>query len=127
MGEVSHSIDQFYRELSQTDLELPSGLDGALRAIFEDLGQPGDTAPGSPRKQASALIAKLELDLTANVYRWTGHFPERTRLLLRHLAERADSLQQVYPENQEVQAATALTTLITALAMNHVLRGTYLP
>ena len=33
----------------------------------------------------------------ANVYRWTGHFPERTRVLLRHLAERAAQLQQVYP------------------------------
>ena len=127
VGEVSHSIDQFYRELSPTNLELPSGLDGALRAIFEDLGQPEDATPGLPRRKASALIARLERDLTANVYRWTGHFPERTRLLVRHLAERADSLQQVYPENQEVQAATAFTTLITALAMNHVLRGTYLP
>ena len=127
VGEVSHSIDQFYRELSPTNLELPSGLDGALRAIFEDLGQPEDATPGLPRRKASALIARLERDLTANIYRWTGHFPERTRLLVRHLAERADSLQQVYPENQEVQAATAITTLITALAMNHVLRGTYLP
>jgi hypothetical protein len=98
-----------------------------LRAIFEDLGQPEDATPGLPRRKASALIARLERDLTANVYRWTGHFPERTRLLVRHLAERADSLQQGYPENQEVQAATAITTLITALAMNHVLRGTYLP
>jgi hypothetical protein len=127
VGEVSHSIDQFYRELSETEVEFPHGLDGALRAIFEDLGQPEDTPPDLPRKAASALIFKLERDLAANVYRWTGHFPERTRLLLRHLAARADSLQQVYPENQEVQAATALTTLITALAMNHVLRGTYLP
>jgi hypothetical protein len=127
VGEVSHSIDQFYRELSETEVELPHGLDGALRAIFEDLGQPENTAAEVPRKDASALIIKLERDLAANVYRWTGHFPERTRLLLRHLAERANSLQQVYPENQEVQAATALTTLITALAMNHVLRGTYLP
>ena len=63
----------------------------------------------------------------ANVYRWTGHFPERTRVLLRHLAERADQLNQVYPDDREGPATVALTTLVTALAMNHVHRGTYLP
>ena len=63
----------------------------------------------------------------ANVYRWTGHFPERTRELLRRMAERADQLRQVYPEGREMEAAVALTTLVTALAMNHVHRGTYAP
>jgi hypothetical protein len=51
----------------------------------------------------------------ANVFRWTGHFPERTRVLLQYLADREDS------------AITALTTLVTGLAMNHVQRGSYLP
>ena len=46
------------------------------------------------------LIRRLSRDLPADVYRWTGHFPERTRLLLRHLAERADALGQVYPEDR---------------------------
>ena len=62
-----------------------------------------------------------------NVFRWTGHFPERTRVLVRHLAERADQLDLGYAPTQEAQAAVALTTLVTALAMNHVHRGTYLP
>jgi hypothetical protein len=62
----------------------------------------------------------------ADVYRWTGHFPERTRILLRHLAERAEQLQQVYAEDCEAQAIVGLTTLVTALAMNHVHRGSYL-
>ena len=61
----------------------------------------------------------------ANVYRWTGHFPERTRDLLRHLAKRADELKQGYPEDRETDAVLALTTLVTALAMNHVHRGSY--
>ena len=65
-------------------------------------------------------------DLVADVYRWTGHFPERTRLLLRHLAERADQMTLVYPEAHETSATVALTTLVTTLAMNHVQRGTYL-
>jgi hypothetical protein len=63
----------------------------------------------------------------ANVYRWTGHFPERTRSLLRYLAARAEQLQQVYPADREPAALIALATLMTALAMNHVLRGSYFP
>jgi hypothetical protein len=61
------------------------------------------------------------------VYRWTGHFPERTRILLRHLAERAGKRGQEYPADRELEAATALATFVTALAMNHVQGGSYLP
>ena len=42
-----------------------------------------------PLAPAAALIRRLEPELMANVFRWTGHFPERTRVLLRYLAERA--------------------------------------
>ena len=63
----------------------------------------------------------------AAVFRWTGHFPERTRHLLRHLATRAAALEQVYPEDCETAAIVALTTLVTALAMNHVHKGSYVP
>ena len=43
--------------------------------------------PVSCRRQPAAmLIRRFERELTANVYRWTGHFPEYTRALLRHLA-----------------------------------------
>ena len=103
------------------------GLDGALRAIFEDLGHPEDISADVPRKPASGLIRRLEREVMADVYRWTGYFPERTRRLLRHLAERADQLQLVYPETQEDAAIVGLTTLVTALAMNHVYRGAYVP
>ncbi len=63
----------------------------------------------------------------ANVYRWTGHFPERTRPLLRYLAKRAEALQQVYPADREHVVLISLATLVTGLAMNHVLRGSYFP
>jgi hypothetical protein len=102
-------------------------LDGSLRAIFEDLDVPEEAPADIPRKPASMLIRQFERDLIANVYRWTGHFPEYTRALLRHLEARADALQQVYPESLEASALLALTTLVTALALNHVYRGTYLP
>ena len=73
------------------------------------------------------MIRRLERELTANVYRWTGHFPERTRELVRHLAGRAEVLAQVCPEGRELPATVALTTLVAALAMNYVHRGTYVP
>src|SRR5207244_13165133 len=104
----------------------PPGLDGALRAIFEDLGE-AERGSSAERRPASGLIRRLERALMADVYRWTGHFPEHTRLLLRHLAERADGLKLVYPPDREWQAAVALTTLVTALAMNHVRHGSYMP
>ena len=101
-------------------------MDGSLRAIFEDWGRPEDLSTDAPRRPASELIRRLARDLPADVYRWTGHFPERTRVLLRHLAERADALEQVYPQDRETPAIIALTTLVTALAMNHVHRGSYI-
>jgi hypothetical protein len=126
VGELTDSLEQFYGRQEDGAAEFPPGLDGALRAIFEDLGEP-EGASGAPRKPAALLIRRLERELMANVYRWTGHFPERTRQLLRHLAARAEGLRQVYPEGQELHAALALTTLVTALAMNHVRHGSYLP
>jgi hypothetical protein len=78
-------------------------------------------------RPADALIRRVERDLSANVYCWTGHFPEDTRRLLRHLAVRAQELGQCYPADREIDVVMAFTTLVTSLAMNHVLRGHYLP
>ena len=117
VGEIDASIDQFYEGGLATD-ELPRGLDGAIRAIFDDFRSTG-AAP------ASELLQSMERDLLANVYRWTGHFPERTRALLQFLSKRAKELKQVYPIERKASVMIAVTTLVTALAMNHVIRGTY--
>jgi hypothetical protein len=66
------------------------------------------------------LILRLDRELTATVYRWTGHDPERTRELLRHMARRAEALHLAYLAGRETEATVALTTLVTTLAMNHV-------
>jgi len=124
--ELPYSLEQYYGHMAGVDGEFPRGIDGALRAIFEELGAPEDASPAG-RRPASELIKKIERELVAGVYRWTGHFPERTRALLRHIAERADQLGQVYPLDRETAATMALTTLVTALAMNHVHSGTYQP
>jgi len=128
VGNLDYSLDEHYADwlTPMEPLSLP-GLDGSLRAIFEDLGSPETATPEVPRIPASELFRKCEHDLMADVFRWTGHFPERTRALLRHLAERAGQLQQVYPEDQEPRARLAIATLVTSLCMNHVHRGSYLP
>ena len=127
VGEISYTLDQYYRGWEADSGDLLPGLDGALKSIFEDWGRPEDLTTDAPRRPAAELILRLMRDLPADVYRWTGHFPERTRVLLRHMASRADSLAQVYPEDRERPATIALTTLVTALAMNHVHRGSYMP
>jgi len=125
VGEIGYSVADYYEELAvDRSPDFPPGLDGALRAIFEESG---DETAADGKRPAADLLARLERSLMENVYRWTGHFPERTRVLIRHLAGRARALELAYRAGDEGAAATGLTTFVTALAMNHVHRGTYLP
>jgi hypothetical protein len=130
VSDLTYTLQAFYDRLSGVDERgepFSPGLDGALQSIFEAFGDREDVSSKAKRLPAANLIRRMELDLVANVYRWTGHFPERTRPLLRHLAERAEQLNQAYPADCEAETITALTTLVTVLAMNHVLRGSYMP
>jgi len=97
-------------------------LNASLHGIFEDFGDREDLSTTSPRLAASALIRRIEQELVANVYRWTGCFPERVRTLVQQLAERSDQLHQVYPSDHETAAVTAVTSLVTALAMDRVVQ-----
>ena len=115
---LAATVEEFYAQEAVEADPWPPGLDVALRSIFEDHKE----ASAAP---ASALIARLERDLAADIYRWTGHFPERTRALVRYLARRARELGLVYPEAREASTIVALTTLVTTLAMNRVHRGSY--
>jgi len=63
----------------------------------------------------------------ADVFRWTGHFPERTRSLMRHLAKRADALGLSYAKEAETEAIVSVTIFVASLAMNYVHRGSYFP
>lgn len=105
-------------------VELPPGLDGALRAAFEEVA--AGEALGD-RRPVGGLIRRLERELATNVFRWTGHFPERSLPLLRQVARRADELGELYHPDREAAAVVALTALVTALAMNHVYTGEYFP
>lgn len=121
VGELPFTLDQFYGTAAAGADELPRGLDGALKAIFPPPATPQEQRP------AAALIQRIERDAMESVYRWTGHFPERSRALLRHLARRAEALRLTYSADREATALVGITTLVTTLAMNYVHRGTYLP
>jgi hypothetical protein len=124
VAELDYSLEEFYQSDDDLGDDVPPGLDGALRAIFGDLGRrTGQEAP----RPAADLMRRLERGLMANVFRWTGHFPERTQVLLRHLEERAQTLGLGYDPSREESARLAITTFVTALAMNHIHRGSYLP
>jgi hypothetical protein len=114
------SLADFYRGWDVRAPEAPPGLDGSLQAVFA-------RASAGERRAATALIKRLEPTLCTEIFRWTGHFPERTRPLVRQLAERAAAMQLDYPVADEPAVTVALTALVTALAMNHVHRGSYLP
>ncbi len=124
---IEYSLGHYYRPDPAAAGDLPRGLDGALRAIFDDLSGSEGMSVDEPLVPAADLIRRLEPELLANVFRWTGHFPERTRVLVRYLAERAGQLRQGYAANREPAAIVAITTLVSGLAMNHVQRGSYLP
>jgi hypothetical protein len=123
---IHYSLAQYYENYSPDVEPGAAGLDGDLRAIFDDLK---DTDDGSAHetRPAAELIRTHERQLMASVFRWTGHFPEKTRSLVRDLAKRAEALKQVYAREAEDEAVVAVTTLVTSLAMNFVHRGSYFP
>jgi Putative zinc-binding metallo-peptidase len=123
---IHYSLAQYYETYSADPEAGAAGLDGDLRAIFDDLKEVDDGSAHETRP-AAELIRRHERQLMANVFRWTGHFPEKTRSLVRHMAKRAEVLKQVYAREAEDEAVVAVTTLVTSLAMNFVHRGAYFP
>ena len=121
------SLEDFYDNASAESEPGAAGLDGDLRAIFDDLGDAREQGTAAETRPAGALIRRLERQLMSDVFRWTGHFPEKTRTLMRDLAKRADALEQVYPRDAESAAIVGVTILVTSLAMNFVHRGAYFP
>jgi hypothetical protein len=127
VGELDFSLRDYYESYTQEGDTGAAGLDGDLRAIFDDLAPTAEPSAATDTRHAAELIRRLERQLMADVFRWTGHFPEKTRGLVRDLAKRAEALQQVYPANAEQRAGVSVTILVTSLAMNFVHRGAYFP
>ena len=125
VADIAYTLGEFYRDQEDDPGEeaLPRGMDGTLRDVFAGLAP----RAGEGQASAAALLRRLERELTAQVYRWTGHLPERTRVLVRRLARRAEELALTYGPERETAAVVAVTALVAALAANHVARGRYVP
>jgi len=126
VSDIDMTLADFYADYGEDPDDGPAfapPFDASLRGIFEDLGDREDASSIAPRLPAGDLIRRLERDLATDVFRWTGCFPEAVRPLVRRLAERADRLLQVYPADRETAAIAAVVSLVTALAMDHVVRG----
>jgi hypothetical protein len=123
VSELTDTLDGYFSQPAGPHEPLPPGVEGAMRAIFEDTGEPEISPPEVPRRPASALIRDLETNLTATVFRWTGYFPERTAPLLREMAKAAERLGQVYPEDREAAVVAELASLVTTLALNRIRGG----
>jgi hypothetical protein len=126
VSELGYSLVDYYKNTAAENEPSP-GLDGDLRAIFEDRGPAAASAATVELKPASDLIRRRERSLMADVFRWTGHFPEKTRAMMRHLAKRADDLQLKYSPKLEADLMSEVAVLVTSLAMNYVHRGSYFP
>jgi hypothetical protein len=117
VSELALSPEEFYRVGAPPPTDYPVVLDDVLDGVF---GAPGAVAGPGAMLPAADLLRRLEPDLSAQVYRWTGHFPERTRGLLCRLAERAEHLGLRYAESRTARLMVALSVLVAALAMHHV-------
>jgi hypothetical protein len=121
VNDLGLSPEQLYQELTPAEPELPEAQQQALREALAPLARrPGATA------SVAGLLQLLEKSLPAEIYRWTGYFPERTRVLLRRFAVQAERDKLTYPPEHEQEATAAIAVLLTAMAMNHVLADTYL-
>ena len=116
VGSLDTTLDEHYRAYALDKRDVPADLEEALQTIF---GKPDKEPPTTPRS-AAILIRRLAPTIAADVYRWTGWFPERARHVLHELAERAEKQNLTYTEDRETAAAVALTAFITALAMSRI-------
>ena len=116
---LPYSVEQYYEALTDDIEGVPADLDTLLSSVFPPpLGN-------EAYREAATLILQVETALLDQVFIWTGHFPERTRALVRQMASHAKSLSLTYAESDEPAAIVGLTTLVCALAMNHVFGGSY--
>ncbi|HVS38186.1 MAG TPA: hypothetical protein VMS17_21685, partial [Gemmataceae bacterium] len=114
VGGLDLTLDDFYHSPGPDHGEAPAGLEDALQALF------GDSDAAGEKRPAADLIRRLQGVVPAEVYRWTGWFPEHTRRLLEQMAVLAEQRSWTCAKPQEASATAALTAFITALAVSRI-------
>ena len=101
------------------------GLKGALQTIFESRAEAEMENAAASVRPSALLIRQHEQEIMASVFCWTGHFPERTRQLLRHIDRQVAEMRLVYKHNEETTVLIAFTAFITSLALNYMRHNRY--
>jgi Putative zinc-binding metallo-peptidase len=114
VGELACTVEDFYAGMKPTATEYPIDLDDALDGFVSGAGGAVTVAE---------VLRRLAPDVCWQVYRWTGHVPERTHGLLDRLAGRGGERGLKCAEGDVTRIAVALTALVTALAMSHDLHA----
>ncbi len=114
------TLDEHYRSCAVDKADAPVNLDDALHAIFGPTGNDN----GTDRKPAAALVRRSQRTIAADVFRWTGWFPERARHLMEQLAELAEVHGLTYAEGRESAATVALAVFVTSVAMSRMTEKT---
>jgi hypothetical protein len=74
VSQLTYSVEEYYQQHPGIATQLPRGLDGALRTIFEDFAVPEDAPADLPRKPAAELIRRFERDPCSDTLR-SGPMP----------------------------------------------------
>lgn len=117
VGGIDVTLDEYYQTIGLDKADIAFNIDQTLETIF---GDAGDQQPSKTSLPAGSLIRRQRRVASAEVYRWTGWFPERVRLLMDELAKRADERKLTYRAESETAVIVNLTAFLTAFAMSRI-------
>ena len=106
VSEVSATLDEYYGGIQGHGPHDDPGLDGSLRAVFDEPGE----------ESAAALMRRVKTDLGVETFRWTGVFPERVGPLVDALVARADALGLTYSRERETATLLGLAAFVAVMA-----------
>jgi hypothetical protein len=124
-SEIRQTVQEYYEQVEIDSGTIPHSLDGDLRMIFAP-HSPAAATEGAPTGSASHLLRRQKDTLANAVYTWTGVDPSLLHPVLEHLIGRAAEMKLTYRLADREAILVSLTGFLTALAMNHVYKGSFI-
>jgi len=124
-SEIRATVQEYYEQVDIDSGTIPHSLDGDLRMIFAPRS-PAAATEGAPAASAPHLLRRQKDALANAVYTWTGVDPALLQPVLQHLIGRAAEMKLTYRLADREAILVSLTGFLTALAMNHVYKGTFI-
>ncbi len=129
--DIGLTIQEFYEVVDLGPERIPRSLDGDLTAIFarahERARVAGKAEDDARTGDGAALVRRQREFLTTAVYGWTSVEPALLRKLCAHLEGRARELGLRYALSERDEVVAELAAFLTALAMNYVYTGKFVP